>query len=253
MVGSSKHEGHIFTTMDKPIFDGQGSLDDFIWNLYNDIAHQYGKSVPVTKKEEVLATVHKMYPPDPERAASVSKFFGPTVTVTTDFLQRVDMYGSDVMFGCSAYFTAKALAGRATTPAYLYLFNHIPSQPILKDLMATHTSEMPYVFGTFNAYSEGTYPVPIVNQWKPTDEERNLSKIMMEYWLNFARTGMPSTSSLPEWPAVKLTGSSLTGFLNATINPHAEMETAYNHAQQCEFWMSALHQDEDQSNAVLHV
>merc|ERR1719201_389296 len=119
--------------------------------------------------------------------------------------------------------------------------------------MATHTSEMPYVFGTFNAYSEGTYPVPLVNQWKPTNEERKLSKTIMEYWLNFARTGMPSTSSLPEWPAVKLDGSKLTGFLDVTSSPHAEMSAAYNHAQQCEFWMSALHQDEKQMSTVVHV
>merc|ERR1712217_176269 len=88
-----------------------------------------------------------------------------------------------------------------------------------------------------NAYSEGQYHGPGDNHWNPTDDERNLSKTIMEYWLNFARTGIPSTSSLPEWPAVKLDGSKLTGFLNVTISPHAEMNAAYNHAQQCEFWI----------------
>jgi para-nitrobenzyl esterase len=252
MVGSSTHEGHLLAGSFK--FDGQ-TVDDFIWKLYNNIAYQYGKAVPTTKKAEVIATAHKMYPADPKRAASLSasQFFGPNVTMTTDWLQKVDMDGSDVMLGCSAYFTAKALAGRATTSAYLYLFNHAPSQPILKQLMATHTSEMPYVFGTFNAYSEGQYHGPGDNHWNPTDDERNLSKTMMEYWLNFARTGMPSTSSLPEWPAVKLDGSKLTGFLNVTISPHAEMNAEYNHAHQCEFWMSAVHQGDDQSSTPVYV
>lgn len=242
IVGSSKHEGHIFTTMFKPLFDAvQGSLDDFSWKMFSSVAAQYGKSVPESKKSEVLATVHKLYPAGDqdlsERAANLTKFFH--TAIDTEWVQKVDMYGSDLMFGCSAYFTAKALATRATTPAYLYLFTHKPSQPILSLIGATHTSEMPYIFGTFNDYSQGTYPIPIVNRWTPTAEERALSKTMMEYWLNFARTGVPSAAAAPGWPVARLARSTLSGFLNASISPQVEMDAAYNHAEHCEFWMSA--------------
>jgi len=66
---------------------------------------------------------------------------------------------------CSGYFTAKFLAERGTTPAYLYLFTHTPSQEHLKLLRATHTSEIPFVFGTFSEYGLIRHRVIVEVAW----------------------------------------------------------------------------------------
>lgn len=51
-----------------------------------------------------------------------------------------------------------------------------------------HGAEIPYVFNTHD-------------EWLPTDQtDRKLTEIIMDYWVQFARTGDPNVAGRPAWP-----------------------------------------------------
>lgn len=76
---------------------------------------------------------------------------------------------------------------------YLYLFDHGYPEADEKGLHAFHAAELPYVFGT-----AGSTP-PYWPKVPDGVADRRLSAAMMEYWLTFARTGMPSAKGQPAW------------------------------------------------------
>ena len=80
-------------------------------------------------------------------------------------------------------------------PAYLYFFDH--GYPAADDagIHAFHASEVPYMFGTIGRVT------PLWPRIPDTDAERSLSNAMVDYWANFARSGVPSAPGQPAWPA----------------------------------------------------
>jgi para-nitrobenzyl esterase len=71
--------------------------------------------------------------------------------------------------------------------AFVYYFDHrTPASPD----GANHGAEISYVFGSFRGPG-GT----------PSPEDLALSDLIRSYWINFARTGDPNGSGLPQWPA----------------------------------------------------
>ena len=102
-----------------------------------------------------------------------------------------------------AYATWKWIETHARTAgaaAYRYSFDRkIPVAPGTKvegvpataeDVGARHAGEIEYVFGALDT-------LPTV-PWQ--DADRRISDQMMAYWTNFARSGDPNGSGLPEWP-----------------------------------------------------
>jgi para-nitrobenzyl esterase len=82
-------------------------------------------------------------------------------------------------------------AATARTPVYAYLFTHVLPGADTDRWGAFHSSEIPYVFGTFAASPER----------RITRADRDLSRVVSSYWLNFIRRGDPNGPGLPAWPA----------------------------------------------------
>jgi para-nitrobenzyl esterase len=103
-----------------------------------------------------------------------------------------------------------ANAGKAGVSGYAAMFEHVPSNWKAEGGVATHTIEVPYVFGDMDSES-ALWDLEFwfaslttgVTQRDPglTDGDRQLSEDMMAMWTQFAKTGDPSVPGLIEWPA----------------------------------------------------
>ena len=81
------------------------------------------------------------------------------------------------------------LAGFNSKETYLYQYSHVPpDKPNFPNYGAFHTSEVPYTLHTLHTWKR---------PWQPWDKE--LENIISSYWVNFAKTGSPNGSNLPEW------------------------------------------------------
>ncbi len=80
---------------------------------------------------------------------------------------------------------------RKKSKAYLYQFTRRPDTAMASKLGVHHGVELAYVFGNMNK-SDG---------YNETD--MRLSSQMMDYWVNFAKTGNPNGQGLADWPAYK--------------------------------------------------
>jgi len=87
--------------------------------------------------------------------------------------------------------TAITLGGQADaqdTPAYIYTFRRVSPGAARTRLLANHTAELPYMFGTLEKV-DGDYE----------DTDRRLSRTMQRAWVAFAKTGAPMLDDRP-WP-----------------------------------------------------
>ncbi|XP_062033745.1 carboxylesterase 5A [Lepus europaeus] len=108
----------------------------------------------------------------------------------------LDLLG-DVFFVVPALITARYHRDSGA-PVYFYEFQHRPqcfenTKPAF--VKADHSDEIRFVFG--GAFLTGD----VVMFEGATEEEKLLSRKMMRYWGNFARTGNPNGDRLPLWPA----------------------------------------------------
>jgi len=115
----------------------------------------------------------------------------------------------DALYG----WTAERLARKQTAlgqSAFLYLFDHGYPAEESANLHAFHASELPYVFGTFDATP------PLWPKIPDTPEEKKLSDAMIGYWSSFVRTGQPRAANEPDWPAF----GSKSAYMAFTDAPH---------------------------------
>jgi para-nitrobenzyl esterase len=115
----------------------------------------------------------------------------------------------DALYGWTAERLVRKQAA-ARVPSYLYYFDHGYPAEESAGLHAFHASELPFVFGTFEATPANWPKIP------GTPQEKSLSDAMIGYWTSFARTGKPKAANQPDWPAY---GSTLA-YMAFTDAPH---------------------------------
>jgi para-nitrobenzyl esterase len=128
-----------------------------------------------------------------------------------DFKESILATTRDALYG----WTAERLARTQTAigqPAYLYLFDHGYPAADAAGLHAFHASELPFVFGTFDA-TPPRWPRVV-----DVPANRLLSEAMADYWSSFARDGRPLAARAPAWPAY----GAARAYLHFTDVPHVE-------------------------------
>ncbi len=86
-----------------------------------------------------------------------------------------------------ARISARSMA-QVKTKSYLFQFTRRPDTALARKLGVHHGVDIAYVFG--HTDKSAGYD----------DTDRQLSRTVMSYWVNFAKTGNPNGTGLPVWP-----------------------------------------------------
>jgi para-nitrobenzyl esterase len=159
LAGFNQGEIRSLTVLAPPIPATREEYETKVRAIYRDLADEFLRLYPSSNmRESILATT------------------------------RDGLYG----------WTAERLARKQAAigqPSYLYLWDHAYPATDAADLHAFHASELPFVFGNFDATG------PLWPKIPGTPSQKAMSNAVIDYWTSFAKTGVPTASDAPDWPA----------------------------------------------------
>jgi len=155
--------------------------------------------------------------------ASIAKTFGPgpVSRIVAAYppgaqpRQQLVRLTTDALFTCQSRRVARALSRTQQEPVYRYLFTHaLENDPELKAQGSVHTVEHMFFF-------------PWQGQYRPTEDDLRLQRLMVGWWTTMARSGSPAGPSSVWAPA-----QPGDAYLLITPTPQAKLRDE----AQCDFW-----------------
>jgi para-nitrobenzyl esterase len=77
-------------------------------------------------------------------------------------------------------------------PVHVYHFSRVADDRRARQPGAAHADDIAFVMGTLDAETDLA---------RVTEQDRSISRLMRDYWVEFARRGDPNRTGLPAWPA----------------------------------------------------
>lgn len=193
---------------------GDTAIDE---NNYTDFLSQWG--------ENVGSLIGKQYP------LSAFNVSGSTSVAVLEAITHIVVQSS---FACPAYRTLRSSI-EAGTPAFGFLFDHTPSCPwisldgqafpgpkLAPYFGATHSSELPFVFGNLDKQPFGN------GTCSATAAERKMSQTLVDAWTAMAGKGSPSTHR-QSWPEFDVDDARGVLVKNGTMVQKLDFS-------ECKFW-----------------
>jgi para-nitrobenzyl esterase len=179
-----------------PIVDGYVLPDDPMTMFQQGAVNGVPMIVGANGNEGSMFTLVSKLPASAEAfTAILDRDFGTKFAATFKDLyppaqakKSVTELMGDFSFVDSARFVARNYE-HAHAPAYLYNFSHVASGALGKMLGAHHGAELAFVFDNLQLGKESS----------PADQK--IRDSVIGYWIQFAATGNPNKTGLPEWPA----------------------------------------------------
>lgn len=132
------------------------------------------------------------------RYADLSELF-LSLYPTKDIAESTLAVLRDALYGWTALKLAEVQKA-AAAPAFVYCFDHTYPAASEAGLRGFHACEIPYLFGTPDRTP------PLWPEIPRTDAEETLSRAISDYWISFARSGVPRAQGFPDWPDWTRTG-----------------------------------------------
>jgi hypothetical protein len=134
--------------------------------------------VKSTVPAEYQATAFELYPPGSNPEEARNSYVGIL---------------TDAQFTVNARRTAQCVSTNQTEPVWRYFFTHKHTIPQLATYGSYHGMELFYVFNNWENTILGSGFL-----FKP--EDTAVQNAMLNYWVNFAKTGNPNDGMLENWP-----------------------------------------------------
>jgi len=142
--------------------------------------------------EQMKALVDRLFEENPENEASILEFYAPFLDSKRDEIDKAilgSLINGDTIFSEPARFQARHYSEKQ--PTWRYRFDYRPTHLRNKVIGAHHATEIPFIFKTIGE-KFGT---------SVTEEDREFSKKIHQYWVNFAATGNPNSKGHHPWPS----------------------------------------------------
>jgi len=156
------------------------------------------------------------------RAAAIAAEYPPAAYPSPD--EAFSTLVGDASFACPALQIDQLTSQRVPTYAYEFNDDNAPqlfTPPRFVPRVATHESELPYLFDLPNAPFPAQFSVG----------QQVLAASMRAAWANFAARGNPATSAVP-WPAISANSTRMLSL----VPPQPQVETDFAARHHCTFW-----------------
>lgn len=181
-----------------------------IGTVKNEFAPFQNGNMQKASKEEVMTFIEKRFGNKADAYVNAVKKAYPDDTKPSDLLDVDTMFRPGAVVQAN---TKSAIKGGA--PVYMYLLTW--QSPVFNGkYKAIHCSDLPFIFDNIERGR---------NMTGGGEEAHILADKVSQAWINFAKSGNPNHTGLPEWPAYNATNTATMHFDNTcTVKPQLDKE-----------------------------
>lgn len=181
-----------------------------IGTVKNEFAPFQNGNMQKASKEEVMTFIEKRYGNKADAYVNAVKKAYPNDTKPSDLLDVDTMFRPGAVVQAN---TKSAIKGGA--PVYMYLLTW--QSPVFNGkYKAIHCSDLPFIFDNIERGR---------NMTGGGEKAHILADKVSQAWINFAKTGNPNHTGLPEWPAYNATNTATMHFDNTcAVKPQLDKE-----------------------------